>query len=128
MQPTYLLHADWGTAPNKRWLARAELGADGHYIAHAPTPIIDHQNLIPSIRTEIGNDACALIGFDFPIGIPASYVRLAGATDFKSFLRGLRDGTWADFHTVARMPSEISIQRPFYPFAPGNKRQVSAPV
>jgi hypothetical protein len=48
---------------------------------------------------------------------------LAGVTAFKSFLLGLGSGTWADFRTVARMPSEISIHRPFYPFAPGQKRQ-----
>lgn len=123
MLPTHIFHADWGTAPSKRWLARAMLGADGRYTAHAPTIIIGHENLIPSIRSEIGNDVCALVGFDFPIGIPASYARLAGVTDFKSFLRGLGNAKWADFYNVARVPSEISVHRPFYPFAPGGRKQ-----
>jgi hypothetical protein len=122
-QPTHIFHADWGTDPSKRWLARAQLGSDGSYIAEAPRPVGDDAELIPSIRNGIGSRGCALVGFDFPIGIPASYARLAGITDFKSFLRGLGDGKWADFHTVARIPSEISVQRPFYPFAPGNTRQ-----
>jgi len=123
MNPTYIHHADWGTAANKRWLAKATLGADARYTAYAPTLVRDHEKLIPSLREEIGKNDCALVGFDFPIGIPASYARLAGITEFRSFLRGIGDGKWADFHTVARTPSEISIQRPFYPFAPGNTRQ-----
>jgi hypothetical protein len=122
-QLTHIFHADWGSAPNKRWLARAKLGSHGRFTAEAPRPVGDHTELIPSIRDDIGSRGCALVGFDFPIGIPASYARLAGITGFKSFLRGLGDGKWADFHTVARIPSEISVQRPFYPFAPGNTRQ-----
>jgi hypothetical protein len=121
--PTNIYHADWGTDPSKRWLARAQLRSDGSYTAKAPRPVGKHTELIPSIRNDIGSRGCALVGFDFPIGIPASYARLAGITDFKSFLHGLGDGKWADFRTVARTPSEISIQRPFYPFAPGNTRQ-----
>ena len=123
MRPTQIYHADWGTAPNKRWLARATLGANGRYTAHAPTMIIQHENLIPSIRSKIGDDFCALVSFDFPIGIPASYARLTGVTDFKSFLRELGNGEWADFYGVARAPSEITAHRPFYPFAPGGKKQ-----
>lgn len=123
MFPTHIFHADWGTAPSKRWLARATLGVDGRYTAHAPMIIIQHENLIPSIRSEIGDNVCALVGFDFPIGIPASYARLAGVTDFKPFLRTLGNGKWADFYNVARVPSETSVHRPFYPFAPGGKKQ-----
>lgn len=122
-QPTHIFHADWGTDPSKRWLARARLGSDGGFTAETARPVGDHTELIPSIRNDIGSKGCALVGFDFPIGIPASYARLAGITDFKSFLCGVGDGKWADFHTVARMSSEISVQRPFYPFAPGQKRQ-----
>lgn len=121
--PTNICHADWGTAPNKRWLARAELGSDGHYIASAPRHVENHVDLIPSIQRQIGGERCVLVGFDFPIGIPVLYARLSGVTDFKSFLLGLGNGTWADFYEVAPTPSEISIQRPFYPLAPGNSRQ-----
>ena len=121
--PTHIYHADWGTDSRKRWLSRAQLRSDGSYIAEAPRPVGDHTGLIPSIRNDIGSKGCALVGFDFPIGIPASYARLAGTTDFKSFLQGLSKGGWPNFHVVARTASEISIQRPFYPFAPGQKRQ-----
>jgi hypothetical protein len=123
MRPTHIYHADWGTAANKRWKAQATLGSDGHYRAYAPSLISNHTDLIPSIRRGVGQEGCALVGFDFPIGIPAAYARLAGVTEFESFLRALGGGRWSDFHTVARSASEISTQRPFYPFAPGNKRQ-----
>ena len=123
MQPTHILHADWGTAPNKRWLAQAILGTDGRYTSHAAAGIQNHERLIPSVAKQVGTGGCAVLGFDFPIGIPASYAQIAGATDFKSFLRALGSGEWPDFYNVARVPSEISTYRPFYPFAPGNKKQ-----
>jgi hypothetical protein len=123
VQPTHIFHADWGTAPNKRWLTQAILGTDGRYTTHAPAPIQNHESLISSIERQVGDGGSAVLGFDFPIGIPASYARVAGATDFKSFLRALGSGEWAEFYNVARVPSEISVHRPFYPFAPGGKKQ-----
>ena len=123
MRPTHIYHADWGTAPNKRWLARAEPGSDGRYTAHSPNRIENHSDLIPSIRRRLNLNECALVGFDVPIGIPVFYAQLAGLTDFKSFLGGLGNGEWADFYCVAKTPSEITVHRPFYPFAPGHARQ-----
>jgi hypothetical protein len=123
MLPTHIYHADWGAAANKRWLAQATLGMDDRYTAHAPALIEDHVDLIPSIRRQIDDGGCALFGFDFPIGIPASYAPLAGVTAFKPFLRELGSGEWADFYNVATVRSEISMRRPFYPFSPGGKRQ-----
>ena len=122
-QPKYVFHADWGTVPRKRWLARAKRGADGRYTAYPPNLLENHADFISSIRRLLKADECAFVGFDFPIGIPAAYARLAGFTEFKSFLLALGDGKWSDFRRVARTASEISIWRPFYPFAPGNKRQ-----
>jgi hypothetical protein len=75
------------------------------------------------LRRQIDDDGCALVGFDFPIGIPATYARLAGVRDFKSFLRKLDHGAWTDFYSVATLRSEISVRRPFYPFSPGEKKQ-----
>jgi hypothetical protein len=124
MQPTRIYHADWGTASSKRWLSSATLGLDGRYTAHASTPIENHRDLIPRIRHEIGADGCALVGFDFPIGIPTSYARLAEVSAFEPFLKMLGSGNWTDFYSVATLRSEISVHRPFYPFSPGGKRQV----
>ncbi len=123
MRPGHILHADWGMAPKKRWLARASVAADGRYTAHAPNRIENHADLIPSTQRQIGANGCAFIGFDFPIGIPISYARLTGARDFKSFLKELGSGEWVDFYSVASAPSEISLHRPFYPSAPGKTSQ-----
>jgi hypothetical protein len=49
MQPTYIYHADWGTAANKRRFARVILGVKGRYTAHVPTRIENHTDLIPRI-------------------------------------------------------------------------------
>jgi len=65
MLPTHVYHAEWGTEANKRWLARATLGSDDRYTAHAPALIEDHVDLIPSIRMQIDDGGCALVGFDF---------------------------------------------------------------
>jgi hypothetical protein len=83
----------------------------------------NHKDLISRIRREIGADGCALVGFDFPIGIPATYARLVGVREFKSFLRELDNGAWTEFYSVATARSEISENRPFYPFSPGGKKQ-----
>jgi hypothetical protein len=107
---------------NKRWFAQASLETDGRYTARNPNRIENHADLIPAISRQLGRKNCAVVGFDFPIGIPASYARLAGVRDFKRFLLGLGDETWVDFYKVARTPPEISIRRPFYPLAPGKSR------
>ena len=122
MLPSHIYHADWGKDPHKRWLAEAKLGKDNRYTACAPNLLDNHSNLIPSIRRLIDGGS-ALVGFDFPIGIPAAYARLVGVTEFKPLLCALGNGEWADFYSVARTRSEIWNHRPFYSFAPGNKRQ-----
>jgi hypothetical protein len=123
MQPTHIFHADWGTAPKKRWLARAKRDMDGRYVAESPRLVADHTQLIPSIQREIAIGGCALLGFDFPIGIPAAYASLANVKTFQSLMRNLGTGRWTDFYNVAKTRSQISVCRPFYPFKPGGKRQ-----
>jgi hypothetical protein len=123
MQPTHICHADWGTDPSKRWLARAQFGAERRYIAEAARPVGDHKHLITSIRSEIGSQGCALVGFDFPIGVPEPYASAARIEEFKSLLLELGTGAWADFFTVSRIAADISIHRPFYPFRPGGTQQ-----
>jgi hypothetical protein len=123
MLPVIICHADWGFSAKKCWLAQAKLGSDGRYTAHCPNYIENHTGLIPSIRRQIKEAGCAVLGFDFPIGIPTSYARMAEVADFKTFLRGLGQAEWADFYNVARTRSEISVHRPFYPFRPGRARQ-----
>ena len=60
-----------------------------------------------------------MVGFDFPIGIPASYARLIGATEFKSFLSQLGRGNLTDFYRVcSRRLRDIEVP-PFLPVQTG---------
>ena len=49
--PSIIVHCDWGTAPGKRWMAKAPL-RDGQYIAHAPEPVGELSTLIERIEFE----------------------------------------------------------------------------
>ncbi len=124
MLPTHIYHADWGTDPKKRWLARAKLTSDGRYAAEGPRLVGDLAQLIPSIRGDSGPGGCALVGFDFPIGVPAQYGAAAGVEQFKTLLMSLGSGRWTNFFHCAGLPAEISVSRPFYPFKPGGTKQV----
>ncbi|MBA2363205.1 MAG: hypothetical protein H0V86_06720 [Chloroflexia bacterium] len=119
---SHLVHADWGSNPHKRWMMRSVL-VDGGYRVEAPQPVGDATTLVQRLRAEAGPDASILLGFDFPIGVPAAYAERAGITDFVPFLLGLGHGEWAEFLEVAREAGHISLRRPFYPYAPGGKRR-----
>ena len=47
--PAVVYHADWGSNPSKRWMARAVLEGS-RYIAHAPELVGDHTTLIARAR------------------------------------------------------------------------------
>ncbi len=119
--PAVVYHADWGSNPGKRWIARAILEGS-RYTAHQPEPVGDHTTLIARARASIGLGS-AMVGFDFPIGIPASYALLIGASEFKTFLSQLGRGKLTDFYRVCSEASEITKYRPFYPYKPGGKKQ-----
>ena len=118
--PAVVYHADWGSDPGKRWMAKAVLEGS-RYIAHAPERVGGHTTLIAGARANIGRGS-AMVGFDFPIGIPTSYARLIGAKDFKLLLSQLGRGKLADFYRVCSEASEITKYRPFYPYRPGGTR------
>jgi len=59
----------------------------------------------------------ALLGFDFPIGLPAAYAVATGLTSFRSALLEFGRGQWSDFFDVAVESGDISLQRPFYPLS-----------
>jgi hypothetical protein len=56
-----------------------------------------------------------LAGFDFPIGVPFAYGVQTSEPDFVTALTKFGTGHWERFYEVAEHPSEISIERPFYP-------------
>jgi hypothetical protein len=123
MQPTLVVHADWGSAPNKRWMARATLAGDGWYAAHAPEPVGEPGTLIRRLLADAGPSRSILLGFDFPIGLPACYASRVGVHDFLDLLLKLGQGKWSDFYVVAERPDQISLSRPFYPLRSGVKGQ-----
>jgi hypothetical protein len=120
-RPTVVYQADWGTDPKKRWLCKAVRDGDT-YTAQAPALVGDHVGLVSRIRGELGEAGTALVGFDFPIGIPVRYAALIGARDFKPFLLQLGRGDFADFYRISVVSSEISKHRPFYPLRPGRTK------
>jgi hypothetical protein len=119
--PSIVYHADWGSDAKKRWIAKATLN-NGRYTAFAPEPVGDLADLIPSIRHQIGQNGCALIGFDFPIGIPAFYAHKVGICSFREMLSQFGNGEWAKFYDVCRETSQISLYQPVYPYNSGNEK------
>ena len=120
--PTLVWHADWGSHPNKRWLCKA-VRHGSEYVMDAPNPVGDHQELLKHIKNEIGGHGAAIIGFDFPIGLPLQYAKLIAIDDFKTFLLGLGHGDFSDFYRIAETPADISKYRPFYPRVPGGTKR-----
>jgi hypothetical protein len=111
-----VIHADWGTAPEKRWAAEARR-IDGHWMAAAPRAVPD-----PAALLALGQDR--LVGFDFPIGLPIAYARKIGIDDFLSALPRFGNGDWDCFYLPAASPQEISLYRPFYPRRPGGSKHL----
>src|SRR5260370_2836520 len=105
-----LVHSDWSKNPKKRWTATARLD-NGAWHVDAPqiTPA-PHQFL-----EFLFNDGFrSLAGFDFAIGLPASYLTEI-KIDFLGLLLLLGREPWHEFASVANSPDEISRYRPFYP-------------
>jgi len=115
MLPTLVTHADWGSRPEKRWMAKAVLRADGHYTAHAPELVGEPGTLVERLVAQAGPRGCVLLGFDFPIGLPARYAECVCIRDFLALLPQLGHGDWSEFYTVAERPDQIGLRRPFYP-------------
>ena len=118
--PRLVAHADWSIDPKKRWLVRAALRSDGRFCALAPEPVGPLETLWADL--ERASDGSALVGFDFPIGLPRAYAERAGIDDFAAELTRFGDGRFADFYDVARESHEISLARPFYPDRVGGRR------
>ena len=123
MLPRLVAHADWGSNPRKRWIACALRQAEASYLAFAPRPVGETGVLLDRLRQEAGLQACILVGFDFPIGLPLAYAAQTGITDFPKILPELGRGIWSDFYRVAESPEQIHLRRPFYPNHTGHARQ-----
>ncbi len=129
--PAVVAHADWGTAPRKRQLAMARqasnrLGYQVVSIAPAPSGRQPQGDLFQHLRAA-AEPGQAMVGFDFPIGLPVAYAKAAGISSFPGFLDAFASDPppppWQEFATVARHRDEISLHRPFYPDKPGGTRR-----
>ena len=117
-EPALAVHADWSVHPQKRWMAQAVRQPGGGYLALPPAPV----GALDGFWAELAAGAAPgaiLVGFDFPIGLPAAYARQAGIDDFLEALERFDAG----FYSVAKTPEEISLARPFYPDRPGGRRR-----
>ncbi len=123
MPPTLIAHADWATNSEKRWLSRSVRTPAGTYRAFAPEPVGPPDRSIERLLAHLPASGSLLIGFDFPIGLPAAYALRAGIEHFMPFLREAGRGRWSQFFDVAERPEEVSLERPFYPMRPGGARQ-----
>jgi hypothetical protein len=79
-----------------------------------PEPVGDASTLLHRLSNRGGGQSI-VVGFDFPIGIPAAYADRAGIERFTDLLARLGTGDWDSFYDVAEMPDEIDLCRPFYP-------------
>jgi hypothetical protein len=103
-------------------LARALRQPDGSYRAEAPAP--PPPDLLGSLCAAAAGGP-VLLGFDFPIGLPAAYAGPAGRAAFPDWLAGLDDATWDRLRTPAALPDEVGRDRPFFPLRPGGASQAA---
>lgn len=121
---TLVAHADWSKNEHKRWLAVANRVTDGGWIALTTRQVKNARNLLPTLRGAAGAGGCALVGFDFPIGLPATYAHKVAVTDFLEWLPGLGQGLWSEFFQVAEHRDQINLYRPFYPYKSGGAKRI----
>lgn len=118
--PALVVHCDWSTSPDKRWMSTAILD-EGRFRLTVPSQVGPVDALLESLVT--AERAPVLIGFDFPIGLPHLYGRQTGLADFRECLRTFGNGEWADWFSVVDDRGDLSIRRPFYPSRPGGRSQ-----
>jgi hypothetical protein len=80
--PDIVAHADWSAHAKKRWIALARLTKKGFYQAEAPGQVRDTENLLNHLQREAGPHGLAMLGFDFPIGLPLTYAKRTGIESF----------------------------------------------
>ncbi|MGO7643790.1 DUF429 domain-containing protein [Rhizobium ruizarguesonis] len=122
MSVAVIAHCDWSIDRKKRWMCVAVRQAT-KWILSAPEPVGETKDLIPRLRSRAETDAALLMGFDFPIGLPAAYGKSLGLADFRSALEAFGVGRFARWFDVAEHRHDIAIDRPFYPMRPGGTQR-----
>ncbi|WP_435165502.1 DUF429 domain-containing protein [Falsirhodobacter sp. 1013] len=123
LTPTIVAHCDWSVDPRKRWMAVARRQENGWHLG-LPEPVGATTDLFNRLRTRQMDSGSSIVGFDFPIGVPAAYGNLTGAEDFRTLLAALGTGEWGDWFNVCSAAGEIGVRRPFYPMRPGGTRRL----
>jgi hypothetical protein len=104
-------------------MARAVRMANGDYLALAPEPVSNLEDLFPRLKAAAGVGETAFVGFDFPLGVPRAYAKAARIDRFMTALPKFGRGAWKEFYTPAETQDEVSPRRPFYPNRPGGTRR-----
>jgi hypothetical protein len=111
--PGWIAHADWGASAAKRVAAVAKLHGD-EYVVYAPRPVGPDGGLLDRMYVSGARPGRpALLGFDFPIGLPRAYAELAEIEDFAGWVRGLDPSS--EFFSVSDCVADVSVARPFFP-------------
>jgi Uma2 family endonuclease len=107
--PRVVAAADWSTGPQGRWLACARLES-GRFILESSEPVGEPSALMMRLRERASGSA--LVGFDFPIGLPRAYAVRAGLSSFRDALMRFGTGEWHRFYDVTDQPT---LRQPFGP-------------
>ncbi len=121
--PEIVAHADWSANPAGRQVVVSRRRGD-RYAAAAPHPVGALDDLVPALLAEAGPDGTALLGVDFPIGLPRAYAKAANIDDFRTALLRFGRRRWRDFYMPAETARDISLRRPFYPMRGGARGRV----
>jgi hypothetical protein len=89
------------------------------YQIEAPQLVPQSGSFIEELANRADASASVLVGFDFPIGVPAAFARAANIHRFRDELPQFGAGRWSEFYKLADNAHEISLRRPFYPARPG---------
>ncbi len=117
--PDLVVAADWGVGWEKRWMARAvrEKGSAVYTLSH-PVPVGDSGKFLERVCRHLPNGGTALVGFDFPIGLPGRYAEdQFPGLGFREILKKLK----ADKNTALFQPTNTPCRAT--PFGPASSKE-----
>jgi len=116
--PDVLVAADWSVDARKRWMVRAELTSQGRYVVFSPEPVGEISTLIARIEQCLPRNGTALLGFDFPIGLPRQYAEKVGISTWRRGLELFGGPSWEHFYERS---DHATLRQPFFPHSSQRK-------
>lgn len=110
--PNIVIAADWSVDGRKGWMVRADLCPKNKYLVFPPEPVGEHSTLIHRIETCLPEHGTALLGFDFPIGLPKQYAEKTGISTWRQGLELFGGPGWEYFYQRSDNPT---LRQPFFP-------------